>query len=115
VLPYKIPPVQFTHYVGRCSKDYGINNSFEILFLNESIPENHYSLTMRPKKHAIKFKSERIDKTIKLDKGIAFFVTNSISNNLIFERGDWQYFLGIDKRITEQVPLEVLVDIANSF
>ncbi|RID83326.1 hypothetical protein D1953_16505 [Peribacillus asahii] len=114
VLPYKIPPVQFTHYFGRCSKDIGINNDFEIEFLNENTPENHYTLTLRPKKHAIKFKPERINKTIELDYGTAFFVKSPVSNNLIFERGNWQYILGVDKRISEHIPLEVLVDIANS-
>jgi hypothetical protein len=113
-LPYKIPPVQFTHYFGRCNKDYGINNTFEVLFLNENMPINHYSLTLRPKKHAIKLNPERINKTIKLDNGIAIYVTHGNSNNLIFEKEDWQYFLGIDKRISKQVPLEELVEIANS-
>ncbi|MDV7767802.1 hypothetical protein N9I19_25335 [Peribacillus sp. CSMR9] len=115
VLPYKIPPVQFTHYFGRCNKDFGINNDFEIEFFNENTPENHYTLRLRPKKQAISFKSRHIDKTIKLDKGRAFLIKNRMGNVLVFEKENWQYILSIDKRVSEQVPLEVLVDIANSF
>lgn len=114
-LPYKIPPVQFTHYLGRCNKNIGINNDFEIGFFNENTPENNYTLSMRPKKHALTFKSRHINKTIKLDKGKAFFLNNRIGNVLVFEKGNWQYIISTDKRVSEQVPLEVLVDIANSF
>ncbi|MGJ7922562.1 hypothetical protein [Neobacillus sp. LXY-4] len=114
VLPYKIPPVQFTHYFGRCNKDFGINNTFEIIFLNKNTPENHYTLTLRPKKHAIKFKPEHIDKIVKLDNGKELFVVKRAANIFVFEGEDWQYFLGIDKRISKSVPLDVLVDIANS-
>lgn len=42
-----------------CNKDIGINNEFEIEFLNENTPENNYTLRMRPKKH-ISFKSGHI-------------------------------------------------------
>ena len=73
------------------------------------------TLTLRPKKHAITFKPRHIDKTIKLDKGKAFLIKNPIANVLVFEKENWQYILSIDKRVSEQVPLEVLVDIANSF
>lgn len=114
VLPYKIPPVQFTHYFGRCSKDIGINNAFEIEFFNENTPENHYDLTLRSKKHSITFKPRHIDKTINLDKGKAFLIKNPIANVLVFEKENWQYILSVDKRISGQVPLEVMVDIANS-
>ncbi len=70
---------------------------------------------MRPKKHAIKFKSRHIAKTIELSNGKAFLLKNPIANILVFERNNWQYMLSLDKRVSEQVPLEVLVDIANSF
>lgn len=35
-------------------------------------------------------------------------------NVLAFEREDWQYMLWIDKRVSNKVTPEVLVDIANS-
>jgi hypothetical protein len=69
---------------------------------------------LRPKINAIKFKPEQIEKTMQLDNGIEIYVTQNNSNNLIFVKEDWQYFLQIDKRISKQVPLEVLVAIANS-
>jgi hypothetical protein len=114
-LPYKLPPVSFTHYIGSCDKDKGINNDFEVEYMNENSPENHYTITLKPKQHSIKFKPEHVE-TIKLNKGKAFYVTKPIGANvLVFERDGWQYIIGIDKRVSEQVPLESLVDIANSF
>jgi hypothetical protein len=37
VTPYKLPPIPFQFYLGRCSKSYGINDSFEIDFINEDL------------------------------------------------------------------------------
>ncbi|USK32581.1 hypothetical protein LIT25_18545 [Bacillus sp. F19] len=115
-LPYKMPPIEFTHYFGRCSKDFGINNNFEIEYLNENLSENHYQVTVRPREHRIKFKQRNIARKIKMDKGSALLLNNPNGVNiLVFERDDWQYMLSVDKRVSERVPVEVLVDIANSF
>lgn len=35
-------------------------------------------------------------------------------NFLVFEKDNWQYMLGIDKKILDKVTPEALVDIANS-
>ncbi len=38
-LPVKVPPLTFTHYLGRFSN---LNHSFEVKFLNDKTAENHY-------------------------------------------------------------------------
>jgi hypothetical protein len=117
VLPYKLPPISFTHYLGRCTNNLGASNGFEVEFLNEELPELHYMLHIRPKEYGLKVNREHIEKTFKLNDGQGIYVTKLIRsfNLFIFERDGWQYILSIDKRVSRQVPPEVLADIANSF
>lgn len=41
-------------------------------------------------------------------------MTISGFNVLVFERDGWQYMLSIDKRVSDKVTPETLLDIANS-
>lgn len=70
ILPYKLPPLAFTHSFGRCSTDnYGTDAEFEIEYLNENSPKAHYKINIRPKVHGITFRQEQIDKLYKLNLG----------------------------------------------
>ncbi|WP_274310055.1 hypothetical protein [Solibacillus daqui] len=54
-------------------------------------------------------------KTFELKKGIvATYMAISGFNVLVFERDDWQYMLSFDKRVSDKVTPETLLDIANS-
>ncbi|WP_340372093.1 hypothetical protein [Peribacillus sp. FSL E2-0218] len=117
-IPYKLPPIAFTHQLGRCNHTIGINNELEVELINENIPKNHYVIRVRPSEHRINFTQERIDKKYKISNDTyALYVTNraQVCNYLIFEKDGWQYMLGIDKRISDKVPPKVLIEIADSF
>jgi hypothetical protein len=53
VTPYKLPPIPFQFYLGRCSKSNGKNDSFQMDFINEDLAI--YSIRMRPIEHSINF------------------------------------------------------------
>lgn len=44
----------------------------------------------------------------------ATYMTISGFNVLVFERDNWQYMLSVDRRVSDTVTPEVLVEIANS-
>lgn len=115
-LPLRVPPISFTHYFGRFSNlDGDINDSFEVTFINDQLSENHYKINVRPKKNNIPIRKKYVVKTFELKNGVAAtYMTISGFNVLVFEMGDWQYMLSIDKRISNKVTPETLLDIANS-
>jgi hypothetical protein len=115
-LPLRVPPVEFTHYFGRFTDLEGeLNDTFERLFVSNKSPENFYTINVRPVKHKISFKIHFVSKSYELSNGDnADFITISGSNVLVFEKENWQYILSINKRISEMVPPEILVEIANS-
>ncbi|MFT4415814.1 hypothetical protein ACLM5H_18300 [Fredinandcohnia humi] len=115
-LPLRIPPINFTHYFGRFSDlDGDTNDTFELKLISDESPENHYSIDVRPVKHKIPFKKQYIHKVFKLKKGNeAKYLEFRGFCALVFERENWQYMLRIDKRVSDMVTPEVLVEIANS-
>ncbi|MDG5789805.1 hypothetical protein QA612_20315 [Evansella sp. AB-P1] len=116
-LPFRLPPLHFTHHFGRFSDAEGeINDSLELEFINDNSPENHYSIFVRPIEHKIPIKDKRIVKRFKLKNGNeANFINVSESfEALVFERDNWQYMLSIPKRISKKVTAEMLVEIADS-
>jgi hypothetical protein len=115
-LPFKIPPVTFTHIFGRFSDlDGDMNDTFQIMFINDKSPENHYKIDVRPTKYRISINNKDKIKTYELNDGkMAYFTETRVSNLLIFEKGNWQYMIGIDKRISDKITAETLVNIANS-
>lgn len=115
-LPLRLPPLSFTHYFGRFSDlDGEFNDSLEVEFINERIPENHFKIDVRPKKYRITFKESHKYRELKLKDGTnAKYLTIASSNLLIFEKGYWQYIIGVDKRVSKNVPLKSLVQIANT-
>lgn len=115
-LPLRIPPIAFTHCLGRLTDlDGDINDSFEILFINEKSTENHYSIYIRQLENKIPFKEKDFESIFTLKNGQkAGFIIERNSNFLVFEKGNWQYMLKIDQRIADKVTPEMLVDMANS-
>lgn len=111
-----MPPLPFTHYFGRFNDlDGEFNDSLEVEFINEKYPENHFKIDVRPKKHRITFKDSHKFQELKLKDGtIAKYMTIASSNLLIFEKGYWQYIIGVDKRVSKRVPPKSLVQIANT-
>ncbi|MDZ5471447.1 hypothetical protein SM124_06770 [Bacillus sp. 31A1R] len=117
-LPYKVPPLNFTLQLGRCSQIDGTNDTFEIEYLNEELPSNHYMIMVRPSENGMKLRNKKIKYTYQLkDESSAYYATEVVNgfNLLVFERDGWQYILSIDKRATNKVTPRVLVNIANSF
>ncbi len=115
-LPLRIPPIEFTHHFGRFSDLEGkINDSFEVEFVSDKSPENHYKIDVRPVNHKIPIRDKYVLCRYKLKNDIqATYMIISGFNVLVFERDNWQYMLSIDKRVSDKVTPEVLVEIANS-
>jgi hypothetical protein len=87
----------------------------DIEFINEKSPENHYKIDIRPVKHKIAIRDKSVLKVFKLRNGNdAKYIEISGFNVLVFERDNWQYMISIDKRVSNTVTLEMLVEIANS-
>lgn len=116
-LPFILPSIPFTHQFGRFYEDkkYDVNDSLDIEFINEKSPENHYSIDIRHLKNKITIKDRGNQQIYRLKNGQkAIFIVERNFNILMFEKDDWQYMLGIDKRIANKVTPEILVSIANS-
>ena len=115
-LPTQLPPVTFTHNFGRFTHSFGKeNDEFEIAYMNDHVGQNHYQIRVRPVQYKLEISDEQIDQTIKLNDGsAAIYSTKFPLDVLIFEKDKWQYTLLVDKRITNTVTKEVLVNIANS-
>jgi len=115
-LPLRVPPISFTHHFGRFNDlDGDYNDSFEVTFINEKFSENHYKIDVRPIKNGVPIREKYVIKTYELKNGIlATYMMISGFYVLIFEEGDWQCMLSINKRVSDKVPPETLLDIANS-
>ncbi|MFF2794329.1 hypothetical protein [Lysinibacillus xylanilyticus] len=115
-LPLRVPSISFTHHFGRFNDLEGdMNDFFEVTFINHQLPEHHYKITVRPNEFNLPAKKENIVNDFELKNGTsAIYMEISGFNVLSFEREGWQYMLWIDKRVSNKVTPEVLVDIANS-
>lgn len=112
-LPVRVPPITFTHHFGRFNNLEGdVNDSLEVVFLNEDFPGLHFKIDIRPVSHKIPWS---VNDTHKLQNGSnAQYINVANFNLLVFEREAWQYILSVDKKASGQVTAEVLVEIANS-
>lgn len=117
-LPTQLPPIPFTHSMGRFSDLEGVeNDKLEIFFINEYSPQNHYLIRIQPIEYGLKIKEEQIDQKIKLENGNqSIYITTAFLgfNLLVFEKDGWQYILAIDKRNSDKVTKEIVMNIANS-
>ncbi len=115
-LPTQLPPVIFTHHLGRFSDLEGNpNDGFEAIYLNED-SGIHYDIRVKPVKYKLIISEEKIDQTIKLSDGSEAIFSTWLqgANILAFVKNKMQYILSIDKRISKTVTKEVLIEIANS-
>jgi hypothetical protein len=117
-LPVQLPPVSFTHSLGRFNNlDGEINDSFEITYMNKDFIKNQYKIDIRPSTYGLKIKDERIDQTFKLKDGNEAIYSTKMTrgfNLLAFEKDNWQYVLIINKSVSDKVTAKTLVEIANS-
>ena len=83
-LPLKVPPVEFTHYFGRFSDlDEEINDSFDVEFISETSPENHYKIDVRPIKYKIPIENKSVVKIFKLQNGNDAWYTETSGFNVL--------------------------------
>ncbi|MGB3261020.1 carbon monoxide dehydrogenase [Paenisporosarcina sp.] len=117
-LPKIKPSIPFTHQFGRFheDKEYDINDLLEIKFVNEKAEENIYKIDIRPLENKITIKDRSNQKVYTLKNGQkAIYFEHQLFNFFVFEIGNWQYMLGIDKRVSKVTPEpDTLVEIANS-
>ncbi|MDV2886712.1 hypothetical protein RYX45_16080 [Alkalihalophilus pseudofirmus] len=116
-LPLRVPPIPFSHQFGRFNDlEDDINDSFDMDFINEDSPENHYKLDIRPINRKISINKKYFVNQYTLKNGKEATLIN-IANSfdaIVFEIGPWQYMLSVDKRVSDIVTVEILLDIANS-
>ncbi|MFD2614173.1 hypothetical protein [Paenibacillus gansuensis] len=129
-LPIKVPPVPFTLHLARCVNDKDHHNDeLRIKYLNQVEGKYNYTIFVRPIEQKIDFgfkkihftKSMRLKKTYKLSDGSeAIYFTTKIpdlglgDNNFVFENNEWQYRLSVDSRIENEVPVSLLIQVAES-
>lgn len=115
-LPLRVPPIEFTHYFGRFSDLEGeINDSFDVELVSEKTPENHFKIDVRPIKYKIPIRDNYVLGVYELkNDNKATYMNISSFNVLVFDKDNWQYMLSIDKRVSDKVTPEILVEIANS-
>lgn len=116
-LPLKVPPIRFTHHFGKFSNVEGeMNDHFQVVMINEELPQNHFKIDVRPIQY--KIPAEKYDSNVfKLNNGYdASFIDNPEFgfNLLFFERDNWQYMFSIDSDVSDVITPEILVQIANS-
>ncbi|WP_435371928.1 hypothetical protein [Sporosarcina luteola] len=116
-LPTRVPPISFTHYFGRFSNlDGEINDTLEVKFISDQLPDHHFKIDVRPIQHKItigKYKS----KVFKMKNGTTATYIDDLKfgfNMLVFERDNWQYMFSVDADVSDKVTPEILVQIANS-
>ncbi|WP_217486924.1 carbon monoxide dehydrogenase [Cytobacillus firmus] len=116
-LPKSTPSIQFTHKFGRFyeDKEYKTNDFLEIQYVNENISENNYKIDIRSLKNKLTFEGKTNQKKYKLEDGTnAIYFEDSLFNCLVFEKNNWQYIIGIDKRVSDKITPKDLIKIANS-
>ncbi|MGG6445945.1 hypothetical protein [Pseudobacillus badius] len=91
-LPFKMPSIPFTHMFGRFweDKEYNINDSLEIEFINEKSPINHYKIDIRPLKNKVVStnRSHQTVYTLK-DGQKAIYIAERHFRFLVFEKDNW--------------------------
>ena len=113
-LPLRDPPVAFTHVFARFNDTEG-NDTFEMEYISEHSSANHFMINVRPVKAKMKLMDKEVIKEYRLKDGNkAIFMSVRGANLLVFEKDNLQYRFSVDKRISNEVPPEVLVQIANS-
>ncbi|MDR6550126.1 hypothetical protein [Paenibacillus qinlingensis] len=120
-LPIEVPPVVFTHQLGRCSTTFGspANDELEIEYLNERDTVYHYMIRIRPSEYRGNLFQNKNDLlgTYELRDGTKAQYGKVSSGRfymLTFEKNNYQYALIVGYRVKAKITEQVLVDIANS-
>ncbi|MEK4230218.1 carbon monoxide dehydrogenase [Solibacillus sp. FSL H8-0538] len=118
-LPEMLPPISFTHQFGRFfeDKNYNVNDSLEIRFVNKDIRENIFKIDIRPLKNKLNFndKLNLNGKEYTLQDGSkAIYFEGQLFNFFVFEKNNLQYLLGINKKVSNTETPDILIRIANS-
>ncbi|MFJ7730780.1 carbon monoxide dehydrogenase [Lysinibacillus sp. NPDC097231] len=118
-LPEKLPSISFTHQYGRFfeDKNYNVNDSLEIRFVNKDLSNNIYKIDIRPLKNKLDFtdKLNLNGKEYTLQDGVkAIYFEHQLFNFFVFEKNNLQYMLGIYNKVANKVTPETFVLIANS-
>jgi hypothetical protein len=113
-LPIQIPPLPFTHVLGRFNENKGEKNgNFEIEYLNQNF--SPYRITVLPKKSEIRWNENNATQTFTLKDGSkGSYFTQTPRNHFIFEKKGWKYFISVHPDVSDVVTPELLVEIANS-
>ncbi|WP_397538663.1 hypothetical protein [Rummeliibacillus pycnus] len=114
-----MPSISFTHKFGSIYEDkqYNMNHSLYIMYVNKDVRENIYKIDIRPLINKINFKDKlnRNGKEFTLqDRSKAIYFESPQFIFLIFEKNDLQYLLGIYREVSNVETPETLVRIANS-
>lgn len=110
ILPTRLPPLPFTHLIGKYSSKDG--PEFIAEFVNAYNQNDHYKIFIRSIKDKVSIKEKYVVSTYTLLNGQkATLMTYGGYYVLSFELDDWQYRLSV---IKEAIPRDTLVDIANS-
>ncbi|MEK8198047.1 hypothetical protein [Lysinibacillus sp. FSL M8-0134] len=114
-LPLKVPPISFTHRFGRFNQMNGHTN-LEIVMMNDQLPQNHFKIDIRPVQDKMPFEKYVTDVFLLKNGREAAYIENPRIgfHLLVFERDNWQYVFSIDSDVADQVPVDVLLDLANS-
>ena len=112
-LPLRVPPVAFTHVFARFNESDG-TDIFEMEFINEQSSENNFKINVAVK-DSFKILDKEVIEEFRLKGGnTAYLLSIRDIILLVFEKDDLQYRFSIDKRMSEKITPEVLVQIANS-
>ncbi|MBB4826059.1 hypothetical protein HNO89_003296 [Sporosarcina luteola] len=113
-LPQGMPSIKFTHKFGRFFEDsrYNINHSLTIMFVDKEERNNVYKIDIRPLKNKLQLEGEKY--TLQ-DGSTAIYFEHDIFNFFVFEKGNLQYILGINKNVSATATPQILIEIANSF
>ncbi|MFB5284469.1 hypothetical protein [Peribacillus sp. Hz7] len=111
-LPVQIPPLPFTHVLGRFNQNKDPkNSSLEIEYLNQNA--SPYRITIFPKKSELQWNYTTQTFILK-DGSAAHYFTTKWRNYFYFEQNKWKYLISVHPNVSNVVTPELLVEIANS-
>ena len=112
-LPLRVPPVVFTHVFARFNES-DDTDIFEMEFINEHSSVNNFMINVAVK-DSFKILDKEVIKEYRLKGGnTAYLLSIRGTTLLVFEKDNLQYRFSVDKRMSEKISPEVLVQIANS-
>lgn len=119
-LPEMLPSISFTHQFGRFleDKNYNLNHSLEIRFVNKDLSDNVYKIDIRPLNNKLNFKNKlnlNGQEYVLQDGTKALYFEEQLFHFFVFEKNNLQYMLGINNKVADKETLETFVLIANSF